>query len=69
MFSQDRVVENNHTTINTVCDELTLIQQEIEQVNNNPTVQLFTGISRNTQSKSYTLSLTECVWEFQKNAL
>ena len=26
-------------------------------------------ISRNTQSKSYMLSLTECVWEFQNNAL
>ena len=25
MFSQDRVVENNHTTINNVSDELTLI--------------------------------------------
>ena len=29
IFSQDRVVENNRTTINNVCDELALIQQEI----------------------------------------
>ena len=27
------------------------------------------AISKNTQSKSYTLSLTECVWEFRNNAL
>ena len=35
------------------------------------TMQLVTGISRNTQSKSYTcmLSLTECVWKFQNDAL
>ena len=30
---------------------------------------IFAGISRNTQSKSYMLSLTECVWDFQNNAL
>ena len=29
----------------------------------------FTVISRNTQSKSYVLSLTECVWDFQSNVL
>ena len=37
-----------------------------------PTMQFFTGISRNTQSKSYTntmLSLTECVWNFKNDAL
>ena len=34
-----------------------------------PTMQIFTGISRNTQSKLYMLSLTECVWGFQNNAL
>ena len=33
------------------------------------TMPLFTGFSRNTQSKSYALSLTECVWDFQSNAL
>ena len=32
-------------------------------------MQFFVGISRNTQSKSYMLSLTECVWNFQNNAL
>ena len=33
------------------------------------TMQLFTEISRNTQSKLYTLSLTEGVWDFQNDAL
>ena len=32
-------------------------------------MQFLTGISRNTQSKSYMLSLTVCVWEFQNSAL
>ena len=42
----------------------------IGQVSNIPTMQFFTGIARNTQSKqSYTLLLTECEWEFQNNAL
>ena len=41
----------------------------IGHVNNIPTMQLITGISRNTQSKSYMLSLTECDWEFRNNAL
>ena len=34
-----------------------------------PRCNFFTGISRNSQSNSYMLSLTECVWEFQNNAL
>ena len=38
-------------------------------VNSIPTIQFFTGISRNTQSKLYMLSLTECAWDFQNNAL
>ena len=38
-------------------------------VNNIPTMQLFTGISRYTQLNSYIPSLTECVWVFQNNAL
>ena len=37
----------------------------IGHVNNIPTTQFFTGISRNTQSNSYMLSLTECVWKLQ----
>ena len=41
----------------------------IGHVNNIPTIQFFIGISRNTQSKSYMLSLTECVWDFQNDAL
>ena len=41
----------------------------IGHVNNIPTMQFLSGISRNTQSKSYMLSLTECVWNFQNNAL
>ena len=32
-------------------------------------MQFFFGISKNTQSKSYTLSSTECVWDFLNNAL
>ena len=43
--------------------------QKIGHSNNIPTMQFFTGISRNTQSKSYMLSLTECDWEFRDNAL
>ena len=41
----------------------------IGHVNNIPTVQFFTEISRDTQQKSYMLSLTACVWEFRNNAL
>ena len=41
---------------------------EIGQVNNIPTIHFFNEIFRNTPSKSYTLSLTECVWEFQNSA-
>ena len=41
----------------------------IGHVNNIPKMQSFTGISRNTQSKSYMLSLTECIWDFQDKAL
>ena len=42
----------------------------IGHVNNIPTMQFFTGISRNTQSKSYMLPSTDnCVWEFRNNAL
>ena len=33
----------------------------IGHVNSIPTMQFFTGISRNTQSKSYMLSLTKCL--------
>ena len=43
--------------------------QIIWHVNNIPTMQLFTGISRYTESKLYMLSLTECIWDFQNNAL
>ena len=32
-------------------------------------MQFLTGITRNAQSKSYMPSLTECVWDFQNNAL
>ena len=41
----------------------------IGRVNKIPTMQFFAGISRNTQSRLYMLSLTECVWDFQNNAL
>ena len=42
---------------------------DIEHVNNIPTMQYFNGTSRNTQSKLYMWSSTECVWDFQNNAL
>ena len=38
-------------------------------VNSIPTMQFLSGISRNTQSMSYMLSLTVCDWEFQNIAL
>ena len=41
----------------------------IGHVNKIPTMQFFSGISRNAQSKLYMLSLTECVGDFQNNAL
>ena len=37
----------------------------IGHVKNIPTMQFFIGISRITQSKSYMLSLTVCVWNFK----
>ena len=42
---------------------------KIWRANNIPTMQFFTEISRSTQSNSYMLSLTECVWDIQKHAL
>ena len=41
----------------------------IGHFNNIHAMQFFPGVSRNTRSKSYMPSLTECVWEFQNNAL
>ena len=54
-----------------ICNNTMLhyIARSIGLVNNIPTMQFFFGISRNTQSKSYMLSLTECVWDFQNIAL
>ena len=49
---------NNYKTVGT-----------IGHVNIIPTMQFFAGIFRNTRSKLYMLSLTECVWDFQNNAL
>ena len=46
-----------------------IFEETIGHVNNIPTMQIFTGISKNTQSKSYMLSLTECVRDFQNYAL
>ena len=45
-----------------------VLRLPIGHVSNIPTMQFFTGISRNTQSKSSMLSVTECVWDFQNNA-
>ena len=41
----------------------------IGHVTNIATMQFFTRISRNTQSKFYMLSATECVWNLHNNAL
>mgnify|MGYP001804479955 CR=1 FL=1 len=38
-------------------------------IKNIPTMQFFTGISRNTQSNWYITLLTVCIWEFKNNAL
>ena len=46
-----------------------IVIEPIGRDNNIPTMQFFIGIIRNTQSKSYMLSLTEGVWDFQNNAL
>ena len=35
----------------------------IRHVNKIPTMQLFTGISKNTQSRNIMISLTVCVWD------
>ena len=49
---------------------LICLRIQIRHVDNIPTMQFFTGISRNILSKSYKmLSLTECVWDFLNNAL
>ena len=45
------------------CNDNSLIS--IGLVNNIPTMLFFTGISRNTLTKSYMLLLTECVWDSQ----
>ena len=50
------ILQNNHRCF----------QMLIGRVNNIPTMQFFFAISRNTQSKSYTLSLTVRVWELKK---
>ena len=42
---------------------------QMGHVDNIPTMQFFTEISRNTQSISYMLSLNVSVWDFQDNAL
>ena len=55
--------------VNKQCFIHNISRYTIGHVYNIPTMQFFIGISRNTLSKSYTLLLTECVWEFQKNAL
>ena len=46
-----------------------VLKLPIGHLNNIPTMQQFRGISRNTPSKSYILSLTECLRDYQNNAL
>ena len=57
------------TWLSFICNEIEKNGIRIGHVNNLPTMPLFTGISRNSQSKSYMLSLTECVRDFQSNEL
>ena len=63
-YSEVTIIEMHRSSQTLICLGL------IGHVNNIPTMQFFIGISRNTQSKSYMLSLmTECVWEFRNIAL
>ena len=55
----------------TVYTTMSIIGNSVKNciVNTIPTMQCSIVISRNTQSKSYMLSLSECVWEFRNNGL
>ena len=59
----------NYGTMWSIPDNIIPQLHPMGHVNNIPTMQCFTGNSRNTQSNSYMLSLTECVWEIRNNAL
>ena len=48
-----------------VCEIVSVLILLIEYVNSIPATQFSTGITRNNQSNSHMLSLTECVWEFR----
>ena len=56
-------VQVTYKKCNIVLSDTYVLINSIGHVNNISTN------SRNTQSKSCTLSLTECVWEFRNNAL
>ena len=59
----------NYGTMWSIPDNIIPQLHPMGHVNNIPTMQCFTENSKNTQSNSYMLSLTECVWEFWNNAL
>ena len=56
------LIDNSHTTP----EQWWIL---VGHVNNIPIMQLWGGIPRNTRSTSYVLSLTECEWELQNDAL
>ena len=59
-YSEVNIIEMYRPSQILICLDL------IGHVNNIPTMQIFTGISTNTQSKSDMLSfMTECFWEFR----
>ena len=63
--------QNENVRLKSSCIILcsTSLANVLGHVNNIPAIQFFTVISRKTQSKLYILSFTECVWNFQNNAL
>ena len=52
-----------------VINKLNDIKMKSGMLTTIPQCNFFAWFSRHTQSKSYTLSLTKCVWEFRHNAL
>ena len=60
-------MRSSKTKVDVIFWEMKDIERTLKELRYN--TPCFSGISRNTQSKLYMLSLTECVWDFQNNAL
>ena len=60
-------VKNQLNQVSVFERSLCKMAHSVGHVNNIPRMQFFIGISRNTQNQM--LSLTDCVWNFQNNAL